>query len=138
MLVFFFKKKTAYEMRISDWSSDVCSSDLAHATTGARRAAHGTAGAARAAAVRLAARSPAPLIAGRGYVSRRCFCRAPDPCRSGFSRELFAPIDGSKSSRLKPLLQERQLLICGGGGETHPLPTLPLKGRASSAAPTYA
>src|SRR3546814_5106000 len=28
-LVFFFKQKTAYEMRISDWSSDVCSSDLA-------------------------------------------------------------------------------------------------------------
>src|SRR3546814_8945960 len=25
---FFFKQKTAYEMRISDWSSDVCSSDL--------------------------------------------------------------------------------------------------------------
>src|SRR3546814_6400928 len=28
--VFFFKQKTAYEMRISDWSSDVCSSDLLH------------------------------------------------------------------------------------------------------------
>src|SRR3546814_8625059 len=28
MSVFFFKQKTAYEMRISDWSSDVCSSDL--------------------------------------------------------------------------------------------------------------
>src|SRR3546814_3901181 len=28
MFVFFFKQKTAYEMRISDWSSDVCSSDL--------------------------------------------------------------------------------------------------------------
>src|SRR3546814_7735194 len=27
--LFFFKQKTAYEMRISDWSSDVCSSDLA-------------------------------------------------------------------------------------------------------------
>src|SRR3546814_15991334 len=27
---FFFKQKTAYEMRISDWSSDVCSSDLTH------------------------------------------------------------------------------------------------------------
>src|SRR3546814_7994131 len=26
--VFFFKQKTAYEMRISDWSSDLCSSDL--------------------------------------------------------------------------------------------------------------
>src|SRR3546814_2127996 len=29
-LFFFFKQKTAYEMRISDWSSDVCSSDLRH------------------------------------------------------------------------------------------------------------
>src|SRR3546814_2408763 len=27
-MVFFFKQKTAYELRISDWSSDVCSSDL--------------------------------------------------------------------------------------------------------------
>src|SRR3546814_14347466 len=33
-LFFFFKQKTAYEMRISDWSSDVCSSDL---LTGAGR-----------------------------------------------------------------------------------------------------
>src|SRR3546814_17390080 len=29
---FFFKQKTAYEMRISDWSSDVCSSDLCNAS----------------------------------------------------------------------------------------------------------
>src|SRR3546814_1822990 len=29
--IFFFKQKTAYEMRISDWSSDVCSSDLEQA-----------------------------------------------------------------------------------------------------------
>src|SRR3546814_4475150 len=28
VIVFFFKQKTAYEVRISDWSSDVCSSDL--------------------------------------------------------------------------------------------------------------
>src|SRR3546814_7562712 len=28
VILFFFKQKTAYEMRISDWSSDVCSSDL--------------------------------------------------------------------------------------------------------------
>src|SRR3546814_17369182 len=54
--VFFFKQKTAYEMRISDWSSDVCSSDL-----------------------------PRPTV-----------------------------------------------LVCGGCGENHPHPTLPLKGRASS------
>src|SRR3546814_5511834 len=29
--IFFFKQKTAYELRISDWSSDVCSSDLQRA-----------------------------------------------------------------------------------------------------------
>src|SRR3546814_12247296 len=34
----FFKQKTAYEMRISDWSSDVCSSDLAWTTTACCRA----------------------------------------------------------------------------------------------------
>src|SRR3546814_2811416 len=31
VIFFFFKQKTAYEMRISDWSSDVCSSDLSTA-----------------------------------------------------------------------------------------------------------
>src|SRR3546814_2049614 len=31
---FFFKQKTAYEMRISDWSSDVCSSDLTRFASG--------------------------------------------------------------------------------------------------------
>src|SRR3546814_4885999 len=34
----FFKQKTAYEMRISDWSSDVCSSDLAEPVIGENRA----------------------------------------------------------------------------------------------------
>src|SRR3546814_5784189 len=33
---FFFKQKTAYEMRISDWSSDVCSSDLSPPSTVSR------------------------------------------------------------------------------------------------------
>src|SRR3546814_11955840 len=33
MSFFFFKQKTAYEMRISDWSSDVCSSDLVEGET---------------------------------------------------------------------------------------------------------
>src|SRR3546814_4939401 len=39
LFFFFFKQKTAYEMRISDWSSDVCSSDLAIGIDRARRAA---------------------------------------------------------------------------------------------------
>src|SRR3546814_11634457 len=53
---FFFKQKTAYEMRISDWSSDVCSSDLAarRQVDAARNDGHadsrGIGGAARAAA----------------------------------------------------------------------------------------
>src|SRR3546814_10541291 len=38
MCFFFFKQKTAYEMRISDWSSDVCSSDLAF--SGSARGCH--------------------------------------------------------------------------------------------------
>src|SRR3546814_20164146 len=43
-ILFFFKQKTAYEMRISDWSSDVCSSDLARAQGHAAVAACGSAG----------------------------------------------------------------------------------------------
>src|SRR3546814_19620771 len=35
ILFFFFKQRTAYEMRISDWSSDVCSSDLCRRTPAA-------------------------------------------------------------------------------------------------------
>src|SRR3546814_5242562 len=36
MVFLFFKQKTAYEMRISDWSSDVCSSDLSENSRGLR------------------------------------------------------------------------------------------------------
>src|SRR3546814_1258987 len=39
MFVFFCKQKTAYEMRISDWSSDVCSSDLFSALSAGLRQA---------------------------------------------------------------------------------------------------
>src|SRR3546814_4916297 len=57
-ICFFYKQKTAYEMRISDWSSDVCSSDLL--VTGA------STGWGRASALRLAASYQAkPLIVGR-------------------------------------------------------------------------
>src|SRR3546814_8481758 len=40
VFVFVFKQKTAYEMRISDWSSDVCSSDLTYSAE-SRRSASG-------------------------------------------------------------------------------------------------
>src|SRR3546814_8538251 len=38
VIIFFFKQKTAYELRISDWSSDVCSSDLAQRVPAVKRA----------------------------------------------------------------------------------------------------
>src|SRR3546814_14057865 len=60
-LFFFFKQKTAYEMRISDWSSDVCSSDL--------RAAAGLRHLLRRAARR--ALRPAPSGAGEAPGARR-------------------------------------------------------------------
>src|SRR3546814_9768141 len=41
VLFFFFNQKTAYEVRISDWSSDVCSSDLVSKRTGALLMANG-------------------------------------------------------------------------------------------------
>src|SRR3546814_5308506 len=54
-VVFFFKQKTAYVMRISDWSSDVCSSDLPDAGAGPawRTAAAAPAGPARPGGARL-------------------------------------------------------------------------------------
>src|SRR3546814_7482585 len=58
-IFFFFKQKTAYEMRISDWSSDVCSSDL-FCGTGQRLS-------------RL----------GSGYLGRRPAARRADPADSG-------------------------------------------------------
>src|SRR3546814_9668925 len=39
VVFFFFRQKTAYEMRISDWSSDVCSSDLRRLRPAAARSA---------------------------------------------------------------------------------------------------
>src|SRR3546814_3169841 len=41
ILIFLFKQKTAYEMRIRDWSSDVCSSDLENGEVALQRVAAG-------------------------------------------------------------------------------------------------
>src|SRR3546814_7936009 len=59
--VFFFKQKTAYEMRISDWSSDVCSSDLE--------------------AARIADWAPPGLPIGGGALVRRGVKAGPDVAR---------------------------------------------------------
>src|SRR3546814_10882550 len=55
MFFLFFKHKTAYEMRISDWSSDVCSSVLARAVGGGRQGAGDE---------QMAVRRPAQIVGG--------------------------------------------------------------------------
>src|SRR3546814_1569390 len=62
-MIFFFKQKTAYEMRISDWSSDVCSTDLGRCS---------------AAAVRGSEVSPGGLLQNE-LVQRQIRNRAPKP-----------------------------------------------------------
>src|SRR3546814_3626571 len=73
-IIFFFKQKTAYEMRISDWSSDVCSSDLIDdkASLGIPRFAPG--------GVPVAITSPACesmswLVHERAFVWRKSLCK---------------------------------------------------------------
>src|SRR3546814_1160257 len=72
---FFFKQKTAYEMRMSDWSSDVCSSDLGGAARAAApelaalvRDAHAAAPDRFIAAAALAAVSSEPTDALPGFL----------------------------------------------------------------------
>src|SRR3546814_15844773 len=75
---FFFKQKTAYEMRISDWSSDVCSSDLnpPYARAGALRGRTRRANGAGAGEWR-----PLPPRAGTGEDRRARPLGAPSPRR---------------------------------------------------------
>src|SRR3546814_2584114 len=65
---FFFKQKTAYEMRISDWSSDVCSSDLQTAKRDLGTAAHAAVEAALRADLAGEAR-PTPIAALEPYIA---------------------------------------------------------------------
>src|SRR3546814_4467552 len=77
-LLFFFKQKTAYEMRISDWSSDVCSSDLGRcghieARRGARFVRH------------IYLDENAPNLVGGRSEERRVGKECVSPCRSRWS-----------------------------------------------------
>src|SRR3546814_5246615 len=64
-VIFCFKQNTAYELRISDWSSDVCSSDLRGTEAGPRRSSCAAAAPRTARrAGRRGRRSPAPTSSG--------------------------------------------------------------------------
>src|SRR3546814_2624798 len=105
-IVFFFKQKTAYEMRISDWSSDVCSSDLTSFDTWATGAElsvplfDGGTGAANVrgaqaryreaaealrGAVRTATRDVEDALAGQSSEERRVGKECVSTCRSRWS-----------------------------------------------------
>src|SRR3546814_5448713 len=88
LLLFFFKQKTAYEMRISDWSSDVCSSDLPGGGGGAN-GAHGRQRSRRMDVLPAGwpARPPPPGAAGaaRRSEERRVGKECVSTCRSRWS-----------------------------------------------------
>src|SRR3546814_7922870 len=76
-MVFFFKQKTAYEMRISDWSSDVCSSDLALRPAQDDHGAEGRAAARNAAAATASAVGILRLLGA----AARAACRKSAPAQ---------------------------------------------------------
>src|SRR3546814_9026723 len=114
---FFFKQKTAYEMRISDWSSDVCSSDLDLGRQRSGRPANSAAcraGAGRRHPVR-------PLRAAAG--ARRCngYTRLPRPAggalhdaqgRSRDRRRAGAARSEEHTSELQSLMRISYAVFC--------------------------
>src|SRR3546814_13870202 len=79
MFFFFFKQKTAYEMRISDWSSDVCSSDLSIGGGGGAAVAVDADGLVREPIVEQANAAPAPRTMLRSFAA----ASVPQGARSG-------------------------------------------------------
>src|SRR3546814_14866214 len=96
-MVFFFKQKTAYEMRISDWSSDVCSSDLVGHL---RRRRHRRQPApASGPALSVAGRFPLPQYAGRGRESPAPRFAHASPCDRGrFRPDRQSVVSGTSAS----------------------------------------
>src|SRR3546814_17864394 len=110
MYVFFFKQKSAYDVRISDWSSDVCSSDLAEQQyapaavelrVDLRDVVHGD-----VEALDLAAEQEHPVEAGRG--------EGVDVARDVAQRRRPAEDAGRAGARIAALVGER---TSGGTGQ---------------------
>src|SRR3546814_2470242 len=106
LMFFFFKQKPAYEMRISDWSSDVCSSDLPHACDGAGRTLrrHGAASAA-ARSRNAAAQMDAPPFA------RFCYLLRHFPPARRLARAHRAAVEIARADRSEEHTYELQSLM---------------------------
>src|SRR3546814_3723470 len=83
--VFFFKQKTAYEMRISDWSSDVCSSDLPAGWT-----------------------PPWHARGARNSPGRCCECRSPSAWRGPYADSLKERPDSIVAPESSPVRSEER------------------------------
>src|SRR3546814_4165573 len=120
-IFFFFKQKTAYEMRISDWSSDVCSSDLPESDL---RRAKGNDSRANflasacsgrtSSSCRRASTSPDPASTGPVHASNRALFRFP-ACRavSCPSRAQAPPLRSEEhTSELQSLMRIPYAVFC--------------------------
>src|SRR3546814_1641533 len=114
-ILFFFKKKTAYHMRISDWSSDVCSSDLDHLCRPFGEPGTGLIG-------------PRPVVRVRRRPGKS---RVPRDRTRGGPRPL--PLSLTRSdhalTRRRPRHHRRTLPGRGGGPADAPLPDRRLRAR---------
>src|SRR3546814_16734695 len=117
---FFFKQKTAYEMRISDWSSDVCSSDLRR-----RRSISTLAVCASSTSAPSAKRwvsKKRPEISQSGVPSGKTGCTAPRPaaaplrCCAASSAASHRGGGTSSSSMKEPRHQQRKRVVAGKEG----------------------
>src|SRR3546814_16521578 len=129
LFVFFFKQKTAYEVRISDWSSDVCSSDLAAGLAGAAVAGDAL-GAGRdfGRAVATAARRPA-ADAGAGAAAR-----GDAECRDGWRRRRAATgVRGRRAGHALPRRAPTPRRTSAGTAEP---PTRPCQALRRNTTPT--
>src|SRR3546814_15177524 len=114
---FFFKQKTAYEMRISDWSSDVCSSDL-HASRGSAQG-----GIRLCRGPRRARRLPAHPHPAAGRL-----LSAP-ATRTAIPSTLVSPRQADRRARIRGLarIPERSVRISPSPPPTAPPPPLPVR-----------
>src|SRR3546814_7264026 len=100
VLFFFFKQKTAYEMRISDWSSDVCSSDLSALSTSA--SGQGSPYFSSKSFSRLPALTPMRIEHPFAFAARTTSpTRSDDPILPGLMRRHAAPASAASRARLR-------------------------------------
>src|SRR3546814_7173014 len=123
VIFFFFKQKTAYEMRISDWSSDVCSSDLL-VGPGTRVRGNASEGGARMRLAVLQMEAVAGDVAanlalidaaaGQAAAGGARLLVAPELALTGYGpgealRDLAEPADGPQVARLRQLAKAEGL-----------------------------